>query len=50
MMDWIAGADIPSHYAPFLMDELGLGEADTKTPDWSDPGSCHRPGSAAWWW
>ena len=24
MMDWIAGADIPAHYAPFLIDELQL--------------------------
>src|ERR1700722_18180417 len=37
MMDWIAGVDIPPHYAPFLMDELGLGDIDTKTPDWSSP-------------
>jgi 4-hydroxyacetophenone monooxygenase len=37
MMDWVAGVDIPSHYAPFLMDELGLGDIDTKTPDWSAP-------------
>ncbi|HEY5070828.1 MAG TPA: NAD(P)/FAD-dependent oxidoreductase [Caulobacteraceae bacterium] len=37
MMDWIAGVDIPPHYAPFLMDELGLGGIDTKSPDWSAP-------------
>jgi 4-hydroxyacetophenone monooxygenase len=37
MIDWIAGADIPPSYGPFLMDELGLGEIDTKTPDWSAP-------------
>jgi 4-hydroxyacetophenone monooxygenase len=37
MMDWVAGVDIPSHYAPFLMDELGLGAIDTKTPDWTSP-------------
>jgi 4-hydroxyacetophenone monooxygenase len=37
MMDWIAGVDIPPSYAPFLMDELGLGDIDTKTPDWSSP-------------
>jgi 4-hydroxyacetophenone monooxygenase len=37
MMDFVAGADIPSHYAPFLMDELGLGGVDTKTPHWEAP-------------
>ena len=37
MMDWIAGSDIPAHYAPFLLDELQLGGEDTKAPDWSSP-------------
>ena len=37
MMDWIAGADIPPHYAPFLTDELQLTGFDTKAPDWSAP-------------
>ncbi|MEO8811591.1 MAG: NAD(P)/FAD-dependent oxidoreductase [Caulobacteraceae bacterium] len=37
MMDFVAGADIPAHYAPFLMDELGLGGIDTKTPRWDEP-------------
>jgi 4-hydroxyacetophenone monooxygenase len=37
MMDWIAGVDIPSHYAPFLTDELQLTGVDTKAPDWSAP-------------
>ena len=37
MMDWIAGADIPPHYAPFLTDELQLTGVDTKAPDWSAP-------------
>ncbi len=37
MMDWLAGADIPAHYAPFLTDELQLTGADTKAPDWSAP-------------
>ncbi len=37
MMDFIAGADIPEHYSPFLMDELGLGGIDTKTPRWEEP-------------
>jgi 4-hydroxyacetophenone monooxygenase len=37
MMDWIAGVDIPTHYAPFLTDELQLTGLDTKAPDWSAP-------------
>jgi 4-hydroxyacetophenone monooxygenase len=37
MMDWIAGVDIPAHYAPFLTDELQLTGVDTKAPDWSSP-------------
>jgi 4-hydroxyacetophenone monooxygenase len=37
MMDWVAGADIPAHYADFLVDELQLTGADTKAPDWSSP-------------
>ena len=37
MMDWIAGADIPAQYAPFLTDELQLTGFDTKAPDWSAP-------------
>jgi 4-hydroxyacetophenone monooxygenase len=37
MMDWVAGADIPDHYAPFLLDELNLDGQTTKTPDWSTP-------------
>ena len=35
MMDWIAGADVPAHYAPFLTDELQLTGVDTRAPDWS---------------
>jgi 4-hydroxyacetophenone monooxygenase len=38
MMDWVSGADIPAHYADFLLDELQLTGADTKAPDWSEPG------------
>ncbi len=34
MMDFVAGAEIPEHYVHFLMDELGLGGIDTKTPRW----------------
>ena len=37
LMDWVAGADIPDHYAPFLLDELNLDGRTTKTPDWSAP-------------
>ena len=37
MMDWIAGADIPERYAPFLTEELQLSGADSKAPDWSSP-------------
>jgi 4-hydroxyacetophenone monooxygenase len=34
MMNFIAGADIPEHYVPFLMEELGLEGADAKYPHW----------------
>lgn len=37
MLDWIAGADIPDHYVPFLTDELALDGRTTKIPDWSSP-------------
>ncbi len=37
VMDFVAGAEIPEHYAPFLMEELQLPGHDTKTPDWSAP-------------
>ncbi|HEY7900297.1 MAG TPA: NAD(P)/FAD-dependent oxidoreductase, partial [Caulobacteraceae bacterium] len=37
MMDLVAGAEIPDHYAPFLLDELNLDGVTTKTPDWSAP-------------
>ena len=37
MMDWIAGVDVPAHYAPFLTDELQLTGVDTRAPDWSSP-------------
>jgi 4-hydroxyacetophenone monooxygenase len=37
MIDWIAGTDIPEHYAPFLFDELALDGTSSKTPDWSAP-------------
>ena len=43
MMDWLAGVDIPPHYAPFLTDELQLTGTDTKAPDWSAP---HLRGAA----
>ncbi|HWF75610.1 MAG TPA: NAD(P)/FAD-dependent oxidoreductase, partial [Caulobacteraceae bacterium] len=37
MMDFVAGLEIPQHYAPFLMEELALNGADPKQPDWSSP-------------
>ena len=38
MMDWVAGADIPDHYTPFLNEELKLDGVDAKAPVWSAPG------------
>ncbi|HUO13102.1 MAG TPA: NAD(P)/FAD-dependent oxidoreductase [Caulobacteraceae bacterium] len=35
MMDFVAGVEIPEHYAPFLMEELAMSGADPKRPDWS---------------
>ena len=37
MMDFVAGVDIPEHYAPFLMEELAMPGDDPKRPDWSAP-------------
>jgi 4-hydroxyacetophenone monooxygenase len=37
MMNFIAGADIPDHYVPFLREELHLDGDDPRAPDWSDP-------------
>ncbi len=37
MMEWVAGAEIPEHYVPFLLEELQLDGRDTKAPDWSEP-------------
>ena len=37
MMDFVAGAEIPEHYAPFLMEELQMSGVDPKRPDWSSP-------------
>src|SRR5580658_7086586 len=37
MMDFVAGAEIPQHYAPFLMEELQMSGEDPKRPDWSAP-------------
>jgi 4-hydroxyacetophenone monooxygenase len=37
MMDFMAGAEIPEHYAPFLMEELQMSGVDPKRPDWSSP-------------
>jgi len=38
MMDWIAGADIPDRYTPFLAEELQLDGVDAKAPVWDAPG------------
>jgi 4-hydroxyacetophenone monooxygenase len=32
MMDYIAGAPIPERYVPFLMEELGFADVDTRVP------------------
>jgi 4-hydroxyacetophenone monooxygenase len=37
MMSFVAGAEIPEGYADFLVDELNLGETNTKTPVWDSP-------------
>ena len=37
MMDFIAGTEIPEHYAPFLMEELQMEGVDPKRPDWTAP-------------
>ncbi len=37
MMDFVAGAVIPEHYAPFLMEELQMTGVDPKRPDWTSP-------------
>jgi len=37
MMDFAAGAEIPEHYAPFLMEELQMSGVDAKRPDWTSP-------------
>jgi 4-hydroxyacetophenone monooxygenase len=37
MIDYIAGQDVPDNYVPFLMEELGLDDIDTKRPHWETP-------------
>jgi 4-hydroxyacetophenone monooxygenase len=37
MMNFVAGAEIPEHYAPFLMEELKMTGEDAKRPDWGSP-------------
>lgn len=34
MMNFVAGAEIPEHYIPFLVEELALGGRDPKEPHW----------------
>ena len=37
MMNYIAGADIPAHYVPYLMAELKLDGVDADEPRWNEP-------------
>jgi 4-hydroxyacetophenone monooxygenase len=37
MMDFIAGAEIPERYVPFLQEELGIAVEDTRDPKWDTP-------------
>src|SRR6201999_1360768 len=37
MMDFVAGADIPERYLPFLKEELGVAVEDTRQPKWDTP-------------
>ena len=37
MMDFIAGAEIPERYVPFLKEELGIAVEDTRDPKWDTP-------------
>lgn len=37
MMDFIAGAEIPERYVPFLKEELGIAVEDTREPKWDTP-------------
>jgi 4-hydroxyacetophenone monooxygenase len=36
MMNFVAGADIPDHYVPFLIEELALEGRDPKEPRWPE--------------
>ncbi len=36
LMDFVAGAKIPEHYVPFLMEELALTSDDAKAGDWGN--------------
>ncbi len=37
LINHVAGADVPDSYRAFLLDELGIGGVDTKTPHWESP-------------
>ncbi len=37
MMTFIAGAEIPDPYVPFLLEELHISGEDPRAPDWSEP-------------
>jgi 4-hydroxyacetophenone monooxygenase len=34
MMNFVAGADIPNHYLPMMLEELGSAEGDVRRVDW----------------
>jgi 4-hydroxyacetophenone monooxygenase len=37
MMTFVAGAELPPHYVPFLLEELSIEGVDPKYPQWTDP-------------
>jgi 4-hydroxyacetophenone monooxygenase len=37
VMDFVAGAQIPERYVPFLKEELGIAVEDTRVPRWDSP-------------
>ncbi len=45
LIDNVAGADVPEGYRAFLLDELGVGGVDTKTPHWETPALTQAAGA-----
>ncbi len=41
LMNFVAGAEIPEHYAPFLLEELALEGGDPKAGDWGEDIPCN---------